>query len=157
MLSKNFYRSEFTASATADQLGIRNEPSEEHLIAMTALAHRLMQPLRDHYDRRVLISSGYRSPALNNAVGGSPTSEHAQGAACDFTVDGYGCKEVCEWIVYESGLEWNQLILEYKFDSEGRLETEWIHISFQRDGSNAKEVLTAYVRPTGTEYVAGLR
>lgn len=156
MLSKNFALSEFTASSTADRLGIPNEPSEVHLVALTALANVVLQPIRDHYDRRLIVSSGYRGTALNNAVGGSPTSQHSLGEASDFTVEGHSCKEVAEWIAYESGIDFDQLIWERKYDKDGKVANEWLHISYVRTGGNRRQVLTAYVKPEGTEYVAGL-
>lgn len=157
-LSRSFWLSEFTKSDTAEMHRISNEPTQEHLIALTALANCVMQPLRNHFDKPVTISSGYRSPVLNVKVGGSETSEHSLGAACDFTVEGFSCKEVCEWIVQESGLEWSQLILEKAYDDRGVETKQWVHWSYDRLGGNAKEVMTAYVGPSGSkaEYVQGL-
>lgn len=157
MLSKNFALSEFTASATADKLGLINEPNQQQVIALAALANVIMQPIRDHYRSRVIISSGYRGPALNTAIGGSMTSQHSLGEAADFTVKGYSCKEVAEWIAYESGLDFDQLIWERQYGEDGGLIKEWLHISYVRTGGNRRQVLSAYVKPEGTEYVAGLR
>lgn len=156
-LSKDFYLSEFTASATADQRGLPNEPSIVHIVALTALANVILQPIRSHYKSRVIISSGYRGPALNTAIGGSMTSQHSLGEATDFTVEGCSCKEVAEWIAYESGLDFDQLIWERQYDKDGKVIKEWLHISYVRTGGNRRQVLSAYVKPEGTEYVAGLR
>ena len=156
MLSKNFSLKELTASSTASRKGINNTPSEEQVIALTALVNCVLQPVRDHYGKSVRVSSGFRSRALNAAVGGSRTSEHTLGQAADFTVSGVSCKEVCEWIANESGLEWNQLIFERRFDSTGKETTQWIHVSCSRHGDNKKQVLTAFVRPGKAEYVTGI-
>ena len=153
-LSENFLISEFTASATADANGITNEPTKEHLIAMTALVSCTMQPVRNYWGR-VVITSGYRSPLLNSIVGGSPTSQHALAEACDFHVPGTSCLEVAQWIV-GSGIEFDQLILETEVDKSGRESKEWIHISYSRFGDNRREILSARVAPEGTQYVQGL-
>jgi len=153
-LSENFLISEFTASATADANGITNEPTKEHLIAMTALVSCTMQPVRNYWGR-VVITSGYRSPLLNSIVGGSPTSQHALAEACDFHVPGTSCLEVAQWIV-DSDIKFDQLIFEESFGEDGRKESEWCHISYSRFGDNRREVLSAKVTPGGTEYRQGL-
>lgn len=154
-ISDNFYLSEFTKSATADQYGITNDPDGLALMAITALVHNVLQKIRDEHGR-VNISSGYRSPALNARVGGSSNSQHAMGSAVDFTVEGKSCKEICEWLM-QSDLPVDQVIYEIKYDEDGNELTQWVHLSHERFGENRKQFLTAYVRPSGTEYVAGIR
>lgn len=153
-LSQNFFRSEFTASATASKHNISNEPTEEHLVALTALANCTLQPIRDHWGRMV-VSSGYRSLQLNVLVSGSDTSQHSQGEAADFHVPGYKCYDVAKWIV-ENGIVFDQLILEHSVDEKGEVTSEWLHISYTRFGGNRFEVLSARVAPDGTEYRQGL-
>lgn len=153
-LSENFLIGEFTASSTADANGITNEPTKEHLVALTALTNCTMQPIRDYWGR-VVVSSGYRSPLLNSIVGGSPTSQHALAEACDFSVPNESCLEVAQWIV-DSDIEFDQMILETKVDENGREVTEWVHISYSRFGDNRREILSARVAPEGTQYVQGL-
>ena len=83
-MTDHFPLSEFTASAKARELGIRNEPNKVErdrlrrvAVALEAVRHVLgASPL--------IISSGYRCAALNKAVGGAPTSFHRFGAAADF-------------------------------------------------------------------------
>lgn len=153
-LSKNFHRSEFTASATADEHGVSNEPTEEHLVALTALANCTLQPIRDHWGR-VVITSGYRSLQLNVLVGGSDTSQHSQGEAADFHVPGHSNFDVAQWII-ENEIPFDQLILEHSLDEQGEVTAEWLHISYTRFGGNRFEVLSARVAPDGTEYRRGL-
>ena len=117
-LSKNFTLDEFTRSMTATRLGIDNTPKDEHLEAAKALFENVVQPIRDHFGI-TRISSGYRSPALNEAIGGSTRSQHSKGQAVDFECDGQDNLEVAKWI--RDNLEFDQLILE--FDS-------WIHLGF---------------------------
>ena len=151
MLSKNFALSEFTASNTADRLGITNEPAQHEVIALAALVNVIMQPIRNKWGR-LIITSGFRGTALNAAVGGSSTSQHSKGQAADFVSPEHDLMDICEWIVNESGLEWDQLIFEE--NAEGDV---WVHISYNHLGDNRREVLRAYVDANGkAEYRQGL-
>ena len=144
-LSKNFVLSEITRSNTATRLGISNEPTKEHLENMQRLISNLIQPMRDELGP-IRISSGYRSKALNRAIGGSSKSQHCKGQALDlqFWEDGQMCnKKVYDWIL-NSNLEFDQMINEFDFS--------WIHISLKKD-KNRKDVLEAYKDEDGdTKY-----
>mgnify|MGYP003649928830 CR=1 FL=1 len=144
-LSKNFVLSEITRSNTAKRLGISNEPTKSHLENMQRLISNLIQPMRDELGP-VRISSGYRSKALNRAIGGSSKSQHCKGQALDlqFWKDGKMCnEEVYKWIL-NSHLEFDQMINEFDF--------AWIHISLKKD-KNRKQVLEAYKDEDGdTKY-----
>ena len=84
LLSKNFSLEEFTRSETADRVGIKNRPLFEHVLNLSFLASR-MEVLRRILDNRpISITSGYRCHELNVTVGGSATSDHLKGLACDF-------------------------------------------------------------------------
>lgn len=105
---------------------IPNDPPEK-LIASAAipLCKTLLQPIRDHFARPLIVHSGYRSPLLNEQIGGAQSSQHMRFEAADFHVSGVDMTEVFEWIWKESDLEWGQLILEgYRKGIPG-----WIHIS----------------------------
>lgn len=84
LLSKNFYLHEFTRSETADRLGISNRPLFEHVLNLSYLASRMEVVRKILDDRPISITSGYRCHQLNVAVGGSATSDHLKGLACDF-------------------------------------------------------------------------
>jgi uncharacterized protein YcbK (DUF882 family) len=84
---KNFAPEEFVKSETAKRLKIDNTPNLAQLTAGIALANK-MQQLRDAIGKPFDITSGFRSPALNKAVGGSKTSRHMQFLACDFNIEG---------------------------------------------------------------------
>ena len=77
-LSKNLSLSEVIKSNTAERRGIDNSPNETHLKNLKYLAEQVFQPIRDHFGVPIYISSGYRSPALNEAIGGSPRSFHSE-------------------------------------------------------------------------------
>ena len=90
------------------------------------------------------ISSGYRSPALNSAVGGSPTSQHSQGLAADFACAAFGTPLEIAAAIQASDIEFDQCILEY-----GR----WVHLSFS--ATPRGRVLSIYNSSDG--YLDGLR
>ena len=88
-LSQHFRLSEFTRSATASARGIDNtlnQSNAEHsriINNLRALCENVLEPLRQHFNVPIRINSGYRSPALNKAVGGAKRSYHRQGRAAD--------------------------------------------------------------------------
>lgn len=82
-LSKHFTLDELTKSATAIRLGIDNIPNETELKNLQDLVDNILEPLRHHYGRPIIITSGFRCEKLNKAVGGSKTSQHRFGQAAD--------------------------------------------------------------------------
>ena len=76
---KYFTINELCASSTAARLGIRNIPNEEIKSNLIALVDNVLDPLRTSYGKPIIVSSGYRCLALNQAVGGSKTSQHVKG------------------------------------------------------------------------------
>ena len=95
-LSKNLSLSEMLKSDTAKRKGIENLPTEEHIENMKVLAENIFQPIREHFNVPFGISSGYRSEALNKAIGGAhkyidgkyvATSQHCKGEAIDLDRD----------------------------------------------------------------------
>ena len=144
-LSKNFVLSEITHSNTAKRLGIDNEPTETHLQNMQNLVDNLLQPLRDAVGP-IRISSGYRNPSLNRAIGGSRSSQHCKGQALDiqFWEMGQMNNKVIYDFILDSNMEFDQMINEFDF--------AWIHISL-KDKGNRKQVLEAYKDEDGdTKY-----
>lgn len=142
-LSTHFRLSEFTASQTATRRGIDNTPPRDVVdtLKRTALG---LEAVRSLLMAPIIISSGYRSPALNKAIGGAKSSQHVKGEAVDFICPGFGSpKEVCEAIA-RSNLRFDQLIY----------EGTWVHISFA--DTNRREVLTAHFNVSGVSYTKGL-
>jgi zinc D-Ala-D-Ala carboxypeptidase len=150
-LSKNFSLAEFTKSQTAERKGIDNTPKGEHLDAAIALFENVVQKVRDHFGPTV-INSGYRSPDLNDAVGGSATSQHCKGEAVDIEVPSVPNGDLAEWI--RDNLDFDQLILE--FYTPGIPDSGWVHVSYKTDGSNRKSVLTAARIDGKTVYSEGI-
>ena len=84
-LTKNFTLDELTKSSTADRLNIDNTPNQEEFNNLKRLCTDVLQPIRDKYGKSISVNSGYRSKALNKAVGGASTSQHVKGEAADIT------------------------------------------------------------------------
>jgi len=137
-LSKNFWLKELTKSPTAERFGISNDPSSEHLVNLTVVTHKILQPVREQFGV-ITVNSGYRSPALNTKVGGSKTSQHCNGEAVDFEQLGTSNPEVAKWIT--KNLDWDQIILEFYI--KGQPNSGWIHCSYRKDGTNRRKITTA--------------
>ena len=135
-LSRNFMLREFVNSSTAARKGINNKPTEIHLANLKKLIDNVIQPLRDKIGP-IRITSGYRSPALNRAIGGSSRSQHSKGMAADiqFVRDNEMDNKVIFDTILEMGLDFDQMINEFDY--------KWIHISYNQK-KNRKQVLEAY-------------
>ena len=145
-LTEHFTLAEMTASQTAARKGIRNVPGEREIAALKLLCEKVLEPVREHFGCPVLISSAYRSPRLNTAIGGSASSQHCKGEAADFTVYGVADVDVAQWIWRK--LNYDQLILE--FPPEG-----WVHVSYSAHRMRNQE-LTAKRKGGRTVYLPGL-
>ena len=150
-LSENFTMAEFTKSQTAERKGIDNTPEGEHLEAAKALFENVVQKVRDEFGPTV-INSGYRSPELNEAVGGSSRSQHCKCEAADIEVPGTPNAELAEYI--RDNMDFDQLILE--FYTPGIPDSGWVHVSYKADGSNRKECLTASRIDGKAQYSVGI-
>ena len=143
-LSKNLSLSEATKSTTAIKNGISNKPSGEHLSNLIQIASKIFQPVRDHFNEPIIVSSGYRSKALNDLIGGASGSQHSKGEALD--LDG----SVDNSLIFEyikNHLEFDQLIWEFGDDEN----PDWVHVSY-RSENNRGEVLKAYRANNRTLY-----
>ena len=146
-LSANFPLSELTKSQTAVRKNIKNEPSTAHVENLIHLAETVLQPVRDHFGKPVVISSGYRSPELCEAIGSSSKSQHARGEAADFEIMGIDNMQLATWI--NKNTNFDQLILE--FYEPGDPNSGWVHCSAVREGSRA-QVLKANKVEGRTKY-----
>ena len=133
-ISKNFTLNELTRSSTAARLGIDNSPTALHLVPMTVLTHKVLQPVRDKWGI-VTVNSCYRSPELNEAVKGSSRSQHCKGQAADIEcIGGIANDLLATWIV--TNLEFDQLILEYFDPAKNDPNDGWVHVSYNNEGNN---------------------
>lgn len=125
MLSKSFALSEFVVSQTAARRGIDNTPPVAAVAELRRLADHVLQPLRDALQRPIVVSSGYRSPVLNSAVGGASSSAHMRGQAADITVPGVPVVEVARAIL-RLDLPVDQVIDEFG---------QWVHVAVAPTGT----------------------
>ena len=97
-----------------------------------------MEPVRAHFDKPITITSGYRSEALCEAIGSKKTSQHAKGQAVDFEIGGVPNIQIAYWL--QNNVDFDQLILEFynPDDPAGG----WVHVSYNEQGANRKQVLT---------------
>lgn len=146
-LSPHFTLDELTVSQTAARLGLSNAPPAAVVAELRRLAEAILQPLRNHLGRPIVVSSGYRSPAVNAAVGGALASAHMSGRAADITVPGLTPLEVCQRIRV-LGLPFDQLIHEFG---------AWCHVAIAPPAATPRrELLTAIRGPVGVYYEKGL-
>ena len=149
-LSKNFTLKEFTKSQTAERKGIENLPTEEHIENMKVLAENIFQPIREHFGVPFGISSGYRSEALNKAIGGAhkyidgkyvATSQHCKGEAIDLDRDYANAPNNAEVFHFiKDNLNFDQLIWEFGTDEN----PSWVHVSYSTTQTQRNRILVAY-------------
>ena len=123
-LSKHFTLEEMTRTSVP----LANVPPAEVVDCLRTLCVRVLEPIRQHYGRPVVVHSGYRSPEVNKEVGGSASSQHMKGEAVDFHVRGHSVYDVAVWI--SANLEYDQVILENFVP--GISSSGWVHCSFAR-------------------------
>ena len=149
-LSKHFKLHEFEKSATAIRLGIKNKAGSGEIKNLTDVCYEILEPVRAKFDEKpVMITSGYRSEELCEAIKSSKTSQHTKGQAVDFEIAGVSNLEVALWI--QNNCNFDQLILEFWKEEDNDPNSGWVHCSFV-EGSNRKQVLTF----NGREYKNGL-
>jgi hypothetical protein len=138
-LSRNFTLAEFVRSTTADKLKLDNTAPPDVLKNLFVLAQFLESVRKELGNVPMLISSGYRCPLLNKAVGGASDSSHIKGLACDFTAPQCGTPlEICQTLA-KSPLPFDQLIYEQSGSAI------WVHIGLAADGmAPRRQVLTIY-------------
>lgn len=157
-LSKNLALAEVTRSETAKRKGISNMPTPEHIENFKLLAERVFQPIRDHFGVPIRISSGYRSAALNKAIGGAgktvngvyiPASQHCTGEAIDIDMDGTTVTNAQIFNFIKDNLEFDQLIWEFGTDTN----PDWVHVSYESTGKQRKQMLKAVKKGAATTYI----
>jgi hypothetical protein len=150
-ITQHLSLAEVTRSETAKRKGISNMPTPEHLENFKNLGINIFEPLRRHFDKPIHISSGYRSKALNTAIGGSLTSQHCSGEAIDIDMDGSADgitnKQVFDYI--KQHLNFDQLIWEFGTKDN----PDWVHVSYKTKGSQRKQVLKAVKQGGKTSYI----
>lgn len=151
-IGKYITTAEATKSQTAERLCIDNSPSASQLAAMVLVATKCYDPVCEHFGvKRIGVSSFLRVPKLNKAVGGAAGSQHEEGEAIDIDSDMVaGGPE--NWEVFDfirSNCEFDQLIWEFGDDRN----PAWVHVSYNADGKNRRQVLKAVKVGKATKYM----
>jgi len=148
-LSKHLSLAEVTRSESAKRNGISNEPTAEHLENFKLLAEKIFEPIREHFDVPIIISSGYRTAALNKFIGGASSSQHCSGEAIDIDMDGTSIlnAQIFHWI--KDNLKFDQLIWEFGTDKN----PDWVHVSYESKGKQRNQILKRIKKNGKTSYI----
>jgi zinc D-Ala-D-Ala carboxypeptidase len=142
-LSEHFTLEEMVASQIATRRRLDNRPDPDALANLRRVA-AVLEEVRALVGAPVIVSSGYRSKAVNQAVGGAANSAHLLGLAADINVPGMAPKALAKMIL-ASNILFDQLIY----------EGTWVHIGLST-GRPRREVLTAAFNPGGVVYSRGI-
>jgi zinc D-Ala-D-Ala carboxypeptidase len=148
-LSTNLSLAEVTRSETAKRKGISNMPTAEHIENFKKLAINIFQPIREHFGKPIIISSGYRSAELNKAIGGSLSSQHCSGEAIDIDMDGTDITNAQIFYYIKDNLNFDQIIWEFGTNTN----PDWVHVSFAANRSQRKQILVAKKVNGKTTYI----
>lgn len=130
---KYFTIEELALSTVAAERGIPNVPGENEREALEVLVLALLDPLRELWGKPIYVNSGYRSPALNKAVGGVANSQHMKGQAADITTGNAESNRKLFALIRDGGFDFDQLIDE--------ADGTWIHVSYVSPSENRRQVL----------------
>lgn len=128
-----FTISELLRSDTAIAARLWNGASAEAERNMVSLVENILDPLRIAWGRPILVTSGYRCPAVNKLVGGVDTSQHLKGEAADISAINPEDNRALARLAVELGLHFDQLINEKNWS--------WVHISYKSSGENRRQLL----------------
>ena len=146
-LSKHVTRSEFERSETAINRGIDNSMNEWEIERAKLVCENCFEPIRAKVGAPIRINSGFRSGALNRAIGGASTSQHSLGEAIDLDLHD---RDLFEWII--DNVEFDQLI----FEGGTTDKADWFHISY-RKGRLRKQVLRMVKKGGKSTYIPYVR
>lgn len=141
-LSENFSLDEFVKTST----GIDNIPGSVEIENLSQLVTNVLQPLRSYLKKSIRITSGYRSPGVNAAVGGSSTtSQHMKGQAADFQIDGMTNQQIIDTVRLLK-LPYDQII------DEQLRGSKWVHVSYSKTGNRMAWLTARDKTGGGTQY-----
>lgn len=124
-LTPHFTLDEMVKSQTALRLGLDNTPDTDEMESLLALCENVLEPVRIHWAKPVVINSGFRALPVNRAIGSRDSSQHAKGEAADIEIPGIDNLVLYYWIAEE--LDFDQLILEFY---NGEPSSGWVHVSY---------------------------
>lgn len=144
-LTDHFSLAELTFSQTAARENIENRPNAGQIENLRLLCMNILEPIRVDIGKPVMVSSGFRSPRLNKAVGGAPTSQHLFGQAADIVCFAVPVKTLFKRII-RLGLPYDQLIY------EGTKSTAWVHVSFDTARTRRSILFATFQEAGGVQY-----
>jgi zinc D-Ala-D-Ala carboxypeptidase len=130
-LTEHFTLEEAIRSNKATELGINNRPGTPEIKLAIIKTAEGMEMVREVLGAPIIVSSWYRGPKLNDAVGGRATSQHCKGEAVDFICPKFGNVNQVFDRIKSSNIQYDQLIVEKVKRKDGTI-SEWIHISFSQ-------------------------
>ena len=141
-LSKNFNLVELTKSQTAERKGIPNDPSPDHLENLRLLCERVLQPVRDHFNHVVSVSSWISQPSVVSQPSAAALIRSMQ-KAWQRTSKSTAHLTMKFLIGSRTTFLYDQMILE--FWNKDEPNSGWLHVSYNPESSeNIKENLRAY-------------
>jgi hypothetical protein len=149
-LSEHFDLCEFIRSDYAKRNGINNIPNAEQTENLRELCINILEPLRNHFQIPILLSSGFRCDALNKAIGGAKNSQHTTGEAVDIDHD-MSANVVNNKMIFDyikANLNFDQMIWEHGTS----LNPDWVHVSYVAKDKNRNQILRAVKHGGKTTY-----
>ena len=144
-LTQHFTLEEMTFSQTAARDGIDNKPAALQIKALKALCVNLLEPIRITLAQSVMITSGFRSPKLNRAVGGAASSQHLEGKAADIVCPAMTPKALFKRVL-AMNLPFDQIIY------EGGRQSQWVHISYNGKKGRGEILEATFPESGGVQY-----
>ena len=141
--SKYFTYDEMIQSEYAIRHNIDNIPSILQIENLKYLCRDILDKVRQHFNKPIFVTSGFRNAEVNKGIGGSKNSQHKKGEAADFIVTAYDDELVWRWIVTKSNLNFDQCI--WEFDN-------WVHISYSYINTNRNKITIAIKENGKTKY-----
>jgi len=132
-LSEHVTIAEFEHSNTAVEKKLDNRMNAQQIENAKALCENIFEPIRKFRGKPIRINSGFRGVALNKAVKGVSSSQHCKAEAIDLPLTAQ------EFYLIKDSLDFDQLIWEHG----NKLQPQWVHISYKRNGGNRNQVLRA--------------
>ena len=137
-LSANFTLDELIKSQVAERKNINNNPTPDVIENLKELCINVLQPIRSHFDKPVIISSSYRSAQLCIEIGSSINSQHTLGMAADVEIWGISNKELFNYV--RNNLEYDQIILEF-FKGDEEPNSGWVHVSYNKNDNRRQSLI----------------
>jgi hypothetical protein len=139
-ISEHFSLQELVRTST----GLKNEPSPTAKVSLIMLVQNVLEPARLSFGKPIKVTSGFRSPSVNKAIGGATNSQHSKGEAADLF-----CEDNAKLFeIIRNELVFDQLI----WEGGTKLQPAWVHVSYKTQG-NRSEVLRMVKENGKTKYI----